>query len=100
MSSPSCLGSKKIKIPRIDQANKEPSHPADKLPQQGEYPYVPPKQAGNPTVVPNPDGPGYKDKKGDVWQWDERHGGHWDVQHKRRRGYTKVSPDGLIIGGG
>jgi RHS repeat-associated protein len=74
------------------------SHPQDKLPQTGEFPYVPPKRKGGPAVVPNPQGPGYIDNKGDIWQWDEKHGGHWDVQPRRGGGYTKVGPNGKVIG--
>jgi hypothetical protein len=44
------------------------SHPADKLPKGGEFPYVPPKQSGNPPVVPAPGRKGYVDKKGRIWE--------------------------------
>jgi hypothetical protein len=70
-------------------------YPRSQLPTQGTYPYVPPKQKGSPGIVKNPHGPGYVDKDGNIWVWDQRgHGGpHWDVEHPDGK-HTNVYPDG------
>lgn len=83
------------------QSVRAKSHPQDKLPSGGEYPYRPQKQKGKPEVVPNPQGSGYVDRRGDIWVWDPRHGGHWDVEDRRNPNrYKKVSPEGKILPGG
>ena len=79
----------------IDSPRSDQKYPRSELPTKGTYPYAPPKQKGNPGIVKNPHGPGYVDKDGNVWVWDQRgHGGpHWDVEHPDGK-HTNVYPDG------
>ena len=75
------------------------SFPASELPTSGERRYVPPKQKGNPEVVPYPGG-GFVDVDGNIWEWgkDSHSGPHWDVQHPKTKLHTKVDPQGTVIG--
>ncbi len=72
-------------------------HPANQLPVAGDHPYVPPRRAGNPELVRAPNGGGYLDEAGNVWEWArDPHGGpHWDVQHADGS-HTNVYPDGIV----
>jgi uncharacterized protein YukE len=71
----------------------------DQLPQGGEFPYEPPAGSnGQPLNLGR--GQGFRDAKGNLWQWarpNVQHGGpHWDVQMKGG-GYVNVSPNGTIL---
>jgi Flp pilus assembly pilin Flp len=71
---------------------------SDRLPSDGQRPYVPPKKAhGKPQRVR---GGGFEDANGNVWKWDPSgHAGpHWDVEHPDGS-HTNVSPEGQVIGG-
>jgi hypothetical protein len=74
-------------------------YPKSELPTKGRRPYRAPKQKGNPEIVKNPEGPGYVDEHGNVWEWArDQHGGpHWDVQHPDGT-HTNVGPNGEVIG--
>lgn len=77
-----------------DDPGRLPGH-ADQLPQGGEFPYKPPKNAqGGYTKLPGSQG--IVDKKGNIWQWaptGAQHAGpHWDVQLKGG-GRKNVYPD-------
>lgn len=41
---------------------------------------------------------GPKDRRGRIWDWDDSHGSHWDVQHEsdHDHSYMNVQPDGRI----
>lgn len=41
---------------------------------------------------------GPKDRRGRIWDWDDAHGTHWDVQHESSHDirYMNVRPDGVI----
>ncbi len=67
-----------------------------KLPRTGPYPYIPPKEKGNPEFK-RVRGGGFVDKDGAIWTWDKMHGDHWDVSH-RGGGHTNVFPDGRVRG--
>jgi uncharacterized protein YukE len=72
---------------------------ADQLPEGGEFPYEPPAGSnGQPLNLGR--GQGFRDAKGNLWQWarpNVQHGGpHWDVQMKGG-GYVNVSPNGTIL---
>jgi len=72
-------------------------HPKNKLPPPGKgFPYIPPKTKEKLLVVNNPEGEGYIDKKGRIWEWDNTEK-HWDVQYGRRGKYHRVSPEGEIL---
>ncbi|MEO8972147.1 MAG: polymorphic toxin type 37 domain-containing protein [Ktedonobacteraceae bacterium] len=60
--------------------------------------YIPPK-SGHGSEVRNPEGNGFVDARGNVWQWaQDQHGGpHWDVQHANGT-HTNGAPDGKVIG--
>ncbi|TLM97831.1 hypothetical protein FDZ73_24410 [bacterium] len=68
----------------------------DLLPRSGDFPYNPPKQKGNPPVIPVRGG-GFKDANGNIWKRDKsRHGGdHWDVTHPDGS-HTNVNDDGSV----
>jgi putative RNase toxin 37 of polymorphic toxin system/K319-like protein/Big-like domain-containing protein len=85
---------KKSESPRPNE-----KFPKSELPVEGERPYSPPKQKGNPEIVPEKGG-GFKDKDGNIWKWaKDQHGGpHWDVQHPNGS-HTNVGPNGNVIGG-
>ncbi len=74
-------------------------YPANQLPTTGTRTYTPPKQKGNPPIVSNPQGKGYVDKDGNIWEWaQDQHGGpHWDVQHPDGS-HTNVFPNGNVVG--
>ncbi|MCB9741318.1 MAG: hypothetical protein H6740_01715 [Alphaproteobacteria bacterium] len=74
-------------------------HPKSELPTEGTHPYEPPKSA-HQEVAPNPQGKGYIDANGNVWEWaHDQHGGpHWDVQHPDGS-HTNVYPDGEVYQG-
>jgi RHS repeat-associated protein len=69
----------------------------NQLPKTGDFPYVPPKQKGNPPYVRAPQG-GFKDANGNIWRRDKSaHGGpHWDVEHPDGS-HTNVDDTGKII---
>ncbi len=60
--------------------------------------YIPPKK-GRGKPFSNPQGKGYVDDKGNIWEWaQDQHGGeHWDVQHPDGS-HTNVAPNGKVIG--
>jgi hypothetical protein len=72
-------------------------HPQDKLPiGVGTYPYEPP--SGGPSKEPH--GRGYRDRRGNVWEWRRSnastdHCEHWDVQ-LRNRSHANISPLGEV----
>ena len=71
---------------------------ADNLPMSGDFPYVAPKQKGNPPYVRTPQG-GFRDANGNVWQRDHsgHYGGpHWDVEYPDGT-HTVVDDDGNIV---
>ncbi len=72
-------------------------YPANYLPSSGDYPYRPPKRAGNPEFVRHPEGDGFLDDLGNRWEFaKDQHGGpHWDVQHPNGR-HTNVYSDGIV----
>ena len=72
---------------------------AGKLPKKGEFPYVPPKQKGNPPYVRAPQG-GFRDANGNIWRRDKsgHRGSHWDVEHPDGS-HTNVDDEGRIISG-
>ena len=72
-------------------------YPKNQLPNSGDRPYVPSDYKGAPEVVPNPEGKGFVDEDGNVWEWSrDPHGGpHWDVQHPDGS-HTNVFPDGRV----
>jgi hypothetical protein len=74
------------------------SHPRDKLPTGGKHPY----RSGQPDleVAPNPEGPGYLDADGNVWQVDrtKTQWHEWDVQHPDGT-HTNVGVNGEVTHG-
>lgn len=51
-------------------------YPASYLPTGGKHPYLPPKRAGKPELVPHPEGNGYLDNLGNRWEFaKDQHAG-------------------------
>jgi len=69
------------------------------LPDEGEYPFRPPKGWENSSGAKKggEKGNGYIDESGHSWEWDMLHKDHWDVQRGGTGNYTNVSPDGKIL---
>ena len=73
----------------------------NRLPHGGDFPYVPPRQKGNPTYVRYPGAKrSFIDRNGNKWTWDKsRHGGdHWDVELKGTQKHKNVDEKGKIRG--
>jgi len=69
-----------------------------RLPYEGDYPFVPPANWRNSSSPIKGSLRGYLDHSGSSWEWDRMHGNHWDVQHSNTRDdYTNVSPEGRIL---
>ena len=73
-------------------------HPTDKLPIAGTHAYGSPQP--DPEVAPNPEGAGYLDADGNVWQVDrtKTQWFEWDVQHPSGL-HTNVGIEGEVTHG-